>query len=107
VSTDLAVFGGRQIRLPDGWSKQTMISIFGGAKVDATATPAENASLTIVTVLGGAEVAVPGGARVTSGGLAFLGGRKIDVSSSPEGPEIRVHAYPILGGISISDHGPA
>jgi hypothetical protein len=29
VSTDLAVFGGRQIRLPDGWHRQTMISIIG------------------------------------------------------------------------------
>jgi hypothetical protein len=104
VSTDLAVFGGRQIRLPDGWSRQTLISIIGGAKIDATATPAENASLTLVTVLGGAEVVVPAGARVTSGGLAFLGGRKIDVTSRPDGPEIRVRAYSILGGINISDH---
>ncbi len=106
MSTDLAVFGGRKIRLPDGWNKQTMISIIGGAKIDATAAPGEKASLTLVTLLGGAEVTVPGGARVTSGGFAFLGGRKIDVTSSPDGPEIRVHAYSILGGIDISDHAP-
>jgi hypothetical protein len=104
VSTDLAVFGGRQIRLPEGWSKQTLISVVGGAKVDATAAPAADASLTLVTLLGGAEVVVPEGARVTSGGFAFLGGRRIDVASRPDGPEIRVHAYSILGGINISDH---
>jgi hypothetical protein len=46
VSTDLAVFGGRQIRLAEGWSKQTLISVVGGAKVDATAAPAADASLT-------------------------------------------------------------
>jgi hypothetical protein len=103
MSTDVTVFGGRRGRLPDGWTKQTLVSIFGGAEVDARATPGEGARLTIIAILGGAKVLVPAGARVTVGGFAFLGGRKVEVHSKPDGPEIHLHAYTVLGGVEVSE----
>jgi hypothetical protein len=101
VSTDIAIFGGRRITLPVGWTKQRLVAIFGGAHVDATAQPGEGAALMIVTILGGAEIVVPEGARVTIGGFALLGGRSVEVSSKEDGPEIRVNAYSVLGGLRV------
>ncbi len=103
MSTDVAVFGGRKVTLPIGWTNQTLVAVFGGASVDATASPGDGATLKIVTILGGAEVFVPEGARVTVGGLAFLGGRHVEVPSRAEGPEIRLRAYTVLGGLKVSD----
>ncbi len=54
-------------------------------------------------VFGGASVRVPEGARVTIGGFAFLGGRRVEVSSREDGPAIRVNAYSVLGGLEIRD----
>jgi hypothetical protein len=103
MSIDVAVLGGRQIRLPDGWMKQTLVSIFGGAEVDARATPGEGAVLNFVGIFGGAKVVVPAGARVTTGGFAFLGGRRVNVASSPEGPAIRIFSYTLLAGLEVTD----
>jgi hypothetical protein len=79
------------------------VAIFGGGHVDATAQPGEGAVLRIVTILGGAEVIVPEGARVTLGGLALLGGRRVEVSSKEDGPEIRIVAFTVLGGLRVRD----
>jgi hypothetical protein len=103
VTTDVAIFAGRKITLPAGWRKQRLVAILGGAQVDASAPPGEGAVLRVLTILGGAEVRVPKGARVTVGGLALLGGRSVEVSSDPEGPEIRLVAYTVLGGLRVRD----
>jgi glucose/arabinose dehydrogenase len=102
MSLDVAILGGRKVRLPEGWTKQTLVTLFGGADVDARATPGEGARLTIVAILGGARVLAPDGARVTVGGFAFLGGRRVDVQSRPDGPEIRLVGYSVLGGIEVT-----
>jgi hypothetical protein len=103
MSTDVAILGGREITLPVGWTRQRLISVFGGADVDATAAPGAGAELTFVGVFGGASVRVPEGARVSIGGFALLGGRRVKVSSSETGPAIKVNAYSLLGGLEIRD----
>jgi len=103
MSLDVAVFSGRKLRLAEGWWKQTLVTVFGGADVDGSAQPQDGARLTIVTILGGAHVVVPAGARVKVGGFAFLGGRKVDVHSQPNGPRIRLRAFSVLGGINVSE----
>jgi hypothetical protein len=80
VQTDVAILGGRRVKLPVGWTKQRVVSVLGGAEIDAGATPGEGATLRIVSVLAGAKVVVPEGANVSLGGIAILGGRKVDVS---------------------------
>jgi hypothetical protein len=101
MATDVAILAGRKITLPAGWTKQRLVAIFGGAHVDATAAPGEGAALRVVTILGGAEIVVRQGARVTIGGLALLGGRSVEVSSKEDGPEIRITAYTVLGGLRV------
>ncbi len=91
MSTDVAVFGGREIVLPAGWTEQRLISILGGAEVDATATPGEEAKLTFLSFLGGARVRVPDGSRVTIGGFSFLGGRSVKVHIERERPGDQHH----------------
>jgi hypothetical protein len=47
----------------------------------------DGAQLTAVAVLGGIEVRVPPGSRVSLSGLSFLGGREVTVAPNG-GPEI-------------------
>jgi hypothetical protein len=103
MSMDIAIFSGRKARLADGWWKQTIVSILGGADVDARATPGQGARLTVVAVLGGVRVRVPAGARIKAGGFGFLGGRNVNVESKPDGPQIRLRAFSVLGGIDVSE----
>lgn len=103
MSTDVAVLGGRKVTLANGWTNQTLVAVLGGAQVDATAPPAPGATLRLVTILGGAEVFVPEGARVSVGGFSLLGGRHVDVDSRDDGPEIRVTAFSFFGGARITD----
>jgi hypothetical protein len=105
MSVDVAILSGRQSTLPEGWTKHTIVAVFGGAEIDARATPADGASLKFVGVFGGARVTVARGARVSLSGFSLLGGRKVDVESSPDGPSIPVTAYTVLGGIEIRDRG--
>ncbi len=103
MSVDVAILSGRRSTLPAGWAKQTIVAVLGGADVDASATPAEGASITFVGIFGGAKITVARGARVSLAGFSFLGGRKVDVQSSPDGPAVRVTAYTVLGGVEIRD----
>jgi len=103
---DLAILGGRKITLPSGWQRRTFVSILGGADIDARARPGEDAKLTIVTILGGANVKVPRGARVSVDGFSFLGGRKVETAPE-DGPEIAVRAFTVLGGAQVTDEDPA
>lgn len=103
VRTDVAILGGRRVKLPVGWTKQRVVSVLGGAEIDAGATPGEGATLRIVSVLAGAKVVVPEGANVSLGGIAILGGRKVDVSPRADGPQIRIAAHSLLGGLRVTD----
>jgi hypothetical protein len=99
---DVSILGGRRISLPSGWRRQTSVSLLGGSRIDAGATPGEDAKLTIVTILGGIHMKVPKGAKVSVGGFSLLGGRKVETTPG-EGPEISVRAFSFLGGIHITD----
>jgi hypothetical protein len=43
------------------------------------------------------------GANVSLGGIAILGGRKVDVSPRADGPQIRIVAHSLLGGLRVTD----
>jgi hypothetical protein len=103
MNTDVNIFGGRKVRLADGWWKQNVVSVFGGSDIDGSATPGDGARLTLVAVLGGVKVTVPEGSRLKVGGFGFLGGRKVDVHSKPDGPRISLRAFAVLGGIDVSE----
>jgi predicted membrane protein len=78
--------------------------VFGGVTIDlrnAQLDP-EGARLDVTALLGGVEILVPKGWRVTTSGTPILGG--IDnktAGEAAEGPELRIDALTILGGTDI------
>ena len=54
----------------------------------------------MVAILGGIEIKVAPGTRVTMSGLSFLGGREVKVEPG-DGPQIHLNATAILGGVEI------
>jgi hypothetical protein len=104
---NLALFGGFGNQRPAaGWRRETAIAVLGGGEVDlASAPPGEDARLTAVAVLGGVTVTVPPGSRIALSGLSLLGGRDVRVPPG-DGPEIRVRAVAILGGVEIKEREP-
>ncbi len=101
---NLAIFGGFGERpLAPGWTKETAIAVLGGGEFDLTgAPPGPDARLTAVAVLGGIEIKVAPGTRVTMSGLSFLGGRDAKVAPG-DGPELHLNATAILGGVEIKE----
>jgi hypothetical protein len=101
---NIAVFGGFGKRpLAPGWKRETAIAIFGGGEFDITdATPAEGARLFAFALLGGIKVEVAPGTRVRMGGFSLFGGRDAVVAPG-DGPEVRVTAVAILGGVRIEE----
>ena len=84
---NVTVFGGLNRRpLPPGWTKETMIVVFGGGELDLSASPpGPDACLTVVAILGGLEISVAAGTRVSVGGFGLFGGRKVEVSQVGDG----------------------
>jgi hypothetical protein len=99
---NVAVFGGfSKAPFAPGWRRQTALALLGGGELDlGAATPADDARLTAIAVLGGIDVRVPPDARVELSGLSLFGGRDVKVPPG-DGPTIRVRAFAILGGVSI------
>lgn len=101
---NLALFGGFGKRpFAPGWKEETVVAVFGGGEVDLVgAPPVDGARLTAVAVFGGIEIVVPAGSRVTLSGLSLFGGRDVKVSPG-DGPEIRLRAVAVLGGIEVKE----
>jgi hypothetical protein len=103
---NVAIFGGFGERpLAPGWQKETALALLGGGTFDLTsAPPAPNARLTLVAFLGGIDVTVPPGSRVTMSGLSLLGSREVKVTPG-DGPEVHVNAFAVLGGVEVKESG--
>ena len=62
------------------------------------------ATITIYSVMGGANVIVPEGVHVELGGLAIMGGKDHRPGKEPVppgAPVVRVRAYTLMGGVSV------
>jgi hypothetical protein len=99
---NLAVLGGFGKRpLAPGWKRETAAAVLGGGELDLTLSPpAEGATLTAIAFLGGIDVRVPPGSRISMSGLSLLGGREVTVEPDG-GPEIRIRGIAVLGGIDV------
>ncbi|HEX5949289.1 MAG TPA: DUF5668 domain-containing protein [Actinomycetota bacterium] len=100
-----SVFGGHEVvSRSSAFKGGSATAVFGAVTVDlrnATMDP-EGARVDITAILGGVEILVPRGWRVTTSGTPILGG--IDNKTSgeaAEGPELRIDALTFLGGTDI------
>ncbi len=84
-----------------------LISVLGGAELDLrhAIVTGDKATITCVSVLGGARLIVPEGVPVSSSGLTILGGRgdARAPAALPGAPTIHVRQFSLLGGIEIAD----
>jgi hypothetical protein len=105
---NVSIFGGLNRRpFPPGWSKETVIAIFGGADLDLSSSPpAPDARLTAVAILGGVKILVAPGTRVSVSGFGLFGGREVKVAQSGDGPEIKMSLWAFLGGIEVKETEP-
>jgi hypothetical protein len=105
TSMNVTVFGGLNRRpLPPGWTKETMIVVFGGGELDVSGSPpGPDARLTVVAILGGLKIFVAAGTRVSVGGFGLFGGRKVEVSQVGDGPQVKMNLWVILGGVEVKE----
>jgi hypothetical protein len=105
---NVALFGGLGDRpFPPGWTKETVVGIFGGGELDLTSSPpGPDAHLTAVAILGGFKIVVPRGTRVSLGGLSLFGGRDVKVSQTGDGPQVRMSLWAVLGGVEVREAEP-
>ncbi len=99
---NVALFGGfGKTPLAPGWRRQTALALLGGGDLDlGAATPADDARLTAIAILGGIDVRVPPGTRIALSGLSLFGGRDVEVPPG-DGPTIRIRAFAIFGGVTV------
>jgi predicted membrane protein len=83
------------------------VSVLGGANVDLRHVQLESpeAEMTIVSVMGGANLIVPEGVDVELTGIAFMGGKTYQPGRqqpAPGAPLIRVRAFAFMGGVAVT-----
>ena len=84
----------------------TAVAVMGGCLLDFTGAEisVDEVQVTAVAVMGGIEIIVPEGVEVHMDGLPIMGGRGMrvkDVPILPGTPRIVVHAFPIMGGVTV------
>ena len=94
------IFGDRRAQLPPGWTKETLVGVFGDSTLDASAEPGPGASLTLINFFSETTVHVPRGARVAEGGFTLFGDQQVDVPDG-EGAEVRINAYGLFGDLKV------
>lgn len=98
---NLSVFGASNPVFADGWTRERVVAAVGGSQLDLRkSTPGDGAVLSIVAILGGVDVIVPRGMRVSMSGARFLAGQD-DQSEPGDGPQIHIRYSGMLSGLSV------
>jgi predicted membrane protein len=83
-----------------------LVCVYGGAQIDLSgATFADEATLRVGCLFGGARILVPEGVRVTTKQVAILGGVEVEVRDdelSDSAPHLQIEALAVFGGVNIS-----
>jgi hypothetical protein len=82
------------------------VSLMGGMNVDLRQAELEEpeVTITVVCVMGGANIIVPEGVEVELTGIAIMGGKSYrpgKQSPPPGAPLVRVRAFSLMGGVSV------
>jgi hypothetical protein len=103
----VSILGGTEKRGRWRLGRETkVVCVMGGAELDLRNAELEalDSTLTVIAVMGGAEITVPEGVDVDVGGFAFLGGREFRPGKTvppPSAPSVRIRAYALMGGIEV------
>jgi class 3 adenylate cyclase len=87
-------------------SRVVAVAVMGGCQIDfrGAEIDADEVHVVAVAVMGGIDIVVPEGIEVGLDGLPIMGGKSMqvkDVPRLPGSPRIYVHAYPIMGGVTV------
>ncbi len=88
-------------------SRCTVLNVMGGADLDLTDAIVAGAEteIRVFSLMGGSNIAVPGGVHVELSGFAFMGGNDLNVEDAPPPPRgaplVRVRAFSIMGGTDV------
>lgn len=82
------------------------VAVMGGCQIDfrGAEIDTDEVHVTAVAVMGGIDIVVPEGIDVALDGLPVMGGKSAqlkDVPRLPGSPRIFVHAFPIMGGVTV------
>lgn len=111
--TLVAVMGGVERRGRWQPARNTLaVCVMGGAMLDfrEVQLPPGETEVTVVCIMGGAEIIVPPGMNVDTGGLAFMGGfahrHDLPPSSDPNAPLLRITGFALMGGVDLQVRNP-
>jgi hypothetical protein len=103
----VAVMGGadRRGRFRLG-ARTNVVTVMGGANLDLRQAELEgpDVTITVLSVMGGANLTVPEGVDVDLTGFSIMGGRGYRRGRQPlppGAPVVRVRAFSIMGGVSV------
>lgn len=90
--------------------RATSLNIMGGSDLDLNQVElADNhVELTVISIMGGADIRVPNGLNVEVSEFAFMGGNGIDIADDrpPEpGPVLHLRLFSLMGGTDVK-RGP-
>lgn len=82
------------------------VAIMGGDEIDLREAEIEGGelTLTLVAIMGGANVYVPDSIEVEVGGFSLMGGHEDvgrQLTPRPGAPVVRIQAYNLMGGVTI------
>jgi hypothetical protein len=103
----VSVMGGVSRRGRFRLARETFLASFmGGLNLDLRQAELEDQEITITvaTVMGGANIVVPEGVEVELTGIAIMGGKSFrpgKTSPPPGAPFIRVRVFSLMGGVSV------
>lgn len=83
-----------------------IVNIMGGCDLDLRGATVEDRDTEIVvfSLMGGSTIVVPEGLDVDLGGFAILGGNSLEspgVAPAADAPSVRVRAYSLMGGTDV------
>jgi len=107
----LAIMGGTE--RTGSWTpprRLAVLSLMGGTALDfrEATFASDEVHVSVVAVLGGAEIIVPPGVHVECSGVAIMGGFASSESKpgAPGAPVLRISGFAFMGGVEIKERLP-
>ena len=103
----LAILGGCERK--GRWrlaTQATCVNLMGGSELDLNQVElaGDHVELTVISIMGGAEIRVPNGLRVEVSELALMGGNSVDITEdrpSAAGAVLHLRLFSLMGGTDV------